>query len=92
MKLLYQFRRELGVGDAVVLKDASVQNWRIAEIEDNGVSPNPKEPPVTKVTVVCSFTLNIPNFGQPEQMLPLYLIRKAEEAHAQNQSALAGSC
>jgi hypothetical protein len=78
MNLLDQFGRVLDVGDSVVPKDPSVQNWVIANIEDSGISPAPGQPPVVKVILRCELTMVLPNMGQPVQALPLYLIKKSD--------------
>lgn len=80
MKLIDQFEREVGVGDSIVLKDQQVQNWRIASIEDTGVSPNPNLPPLVKVRVVCELNMAFPDMGQPTQPLPMFIVRKADDA------------
>ena len=86
MKLLDQMGRELGVGDAVIPKDTGVQNWVITEIDDSRLSTAPGEPPIVKVTFRCQVNMALADFGQPVQVVPLYLIRKAEEASPQGKS------
>jgi hypothetical protein len=80
VKLLDQMGRELGVGDSIIPKDTGVQNWVISEIEDSRLSAAPGQAPIVKLTFRCQMTVAVPDMGQPGQVVPLYLVRKAEDA------------
>jgi hypothetical protein len=72
-----QYARTLEVGDLVVAKEITVQEFAITAIKEDAIAV-PGKPPMAMITLHCEVSIPIPSMGQPVQSLPLLLVKKKE--------------